>query len=206
LPDVAAGSTRDLANARHGRKPDGAALAKFYDHLDDKLIAFIKEQPLFFIASAAPEGRVNLSPKGLHAFRVISPLRCAYLDITGSGNETAAHARAGGRATIMFCSFSRNPLVLRLYGRTSAGAPGSALWAELSDQFELFPGARQIVALEIDSVQTACGFGVPEMTLEKHRPTLTKYWEAKGESATAEYREHKNKVSIDGLPTGWGEG
>jgi Pyridoxamine 5'-phosphate oxidase len=181
-------------------------LSKFHEKLDDKLIAFIERQPLFFIASAAPEGRVNLSPKGLDAFRVIAPLRCAYLDITGSGNETAAHAKAGGRATIMFCSFARNPLVLRLFGHTRIGPPGSALWAELSGLFETLPGARQIIALEIDSVQTACGFGVPEMTLKKHRPTLTDYWDKKGEAATAEYRRKKNKVSIDGLPTGWGEG
>jgi Pyridoxamine 5'-phosphate oxidase len=180
-------------------------VSKFYKKLDDKLIAFIEKQPLFFIASAAPEGRVNLSPKGLDAFRVIAPLRCAYLDITGSGNETAAHAKAGGRATIMFCSFARNPLVLRLYGRTRIGPPGSALWEELSGLFETLPGARQIIALEIDSVQTACGFGVPEMTLKANRPTLTKYWDNKGEAATAEYRRKKNKVSIDGLPTGYGE-
>ena len=181
-------------------------MSKFHEKLDDKLIAFIERQPLFFIASAAPEGRVNLSPKGLDAFRVISPLRCAYLDITGSGNETAAHAKGGGRATIMFCSFSRNPLVLRLFGRTSIGQPGSAPWTELSGLFEMYPGARQIVSLEIDSVQTACGFGVPEMALKADRAALTKYWDNKGEAATAEYRNRKNKVSIDGLPTGWGEG
>ena len=181
-------------------------MSKFYKKLDDKLIAFIEKQPMFFIASAAAGGRVNLSPKGLDAFRVIGPLRCAYLDITGSGNETAAHARADGRATIMFCSFSRNPLVLRLYGHTRIGPPGSALWEELSGLFETLPGARQIIALDIDSVQTACGFGVPEMTLKKSRSTLTDYWDNKGEAATAEYRRTKNKVSIDGLPTGWGEG
>ena len=180
-------------------------MSQFYECLNDKLTAFIAEQPLFFIASAAPGSRVNLSPKGLDAFRVLSPKRCAYLDITGSGNETAAHARAGGRATIMFCSFTRNPLVLRLYGRASAGAPGSAIWAELSGLFEISAGARQIVAFDIESVQTACGFAVPEMELKRHRPTLTKHWQAKGEEATAKYREKKNKVSIDGLPTGWGE-
>ena len=180
-------------------------MADFYECLNDKLTAFIAEQPMFFIASAAPGARVNLSPKGLDAFRVIGPLRCAYLDITGSGNETAAHAKAGGRATIMFCSFSRNPLVLRLYGRASAGAPGSALWAKLSELFDITAGARQILAFDIDSVQTACGFGVPEMTLKRHRPTLTKHWAAKGEEGAARYREKKNRVSIDGLPTGWGE-
>jgi len=107
-------------------------MAEFFPALTPKLVAFIEAQPMFFIASAAAEGRINLSPKGLDTFRVVSPGLCVYLDITGSGNETAAHARAGGRATIMFCSFSRNPLVLRLFGRTRTGAPGSALWDEFS--------------------------------------------------------------------------
>ena len=180
-------------------------MAKFYEALDDKLIAFIEAQPLFFIASAVETGRVNLSPKGLDTFRVLSANRVAYLDMTGSGNETAAHTLAGGRATIMFCSFTRNPLVLRLFGRLSTGAPGSALWSELSGRFDPLPGARQIVAMQIDSCQTACGFGVPLMNLEKPRSTLPDYWVAKGEEGTAEYRMKKNRVSIDGLPTGWGE-
>ena len=181
-------------------------MAEFFEALTDKLIAFIEAQPMFFIASAAREGRVNISPKGLDTFRVIGPNLVAYLDMTGSGNETAAHGRAGGRATIMFCSFTRNPLVLRLYGRTRNGAPGSALWREYEDRFEVLPGARQIVALDIESCHTACGFGVPLMTLERKRSTLTDYWVSKGEAETARYREENNKVSIDGLPTGWGEG
>ena len=180
-------------------------MAKFFEALDDKLIAFIEAQPMFFIASALHEGRVNLSPKGLDAFRVLGRNLCAYLDITGSGNETAAHALGGGRATIMFCSFTRNPLVLRLYGRTRVGAPGSALWRQYAERFDDLPGARQIVAFDIESCQTACGFGVPLMKLERTRTTLTDHWAAKGEAATAEYRNKKNMVSIDGLPTGWGE-
>jgi hypothetical protein len=122
------------------------------------------------------------------------------------GQRDGGPREGGERATIIFCSFSRNPLVLRLFGRTRIGQPGSALWGELSGLFEMYPGARQIVLLDIDSAQTACGFGVPEMNLKKPRSTLTKYWDNKGEAATAEYRERKNKVSIDGLPTGWGEG
>jgi len=178
-------------------------MAKFYPELDDKLIAFIEAQPMFFIASACVEGRVNLSPKGLDTLRVLGPLRVAYLDMTGSGNETAAHARVGGRATLMFCSFARNPLVLRLFGRLSVGGPGGALWNELCDRFPALPGQRQIVAMDVDSVQTACGFGVPLMTLEAPRSTLTDYWADKDEAWLEDYRRRKNAVSIDGLP-GWG--
>ncbi len=178
-------------------------MSKFFPALDDKLTAFIGKQHVFFIASAADDARVNLSPKGLDAFRVINPSLVAYLDITGSGNETAAHAKAGGRATIMFCSFSRNPLVLRLYGRTRTGARGSALWDEHIARFPDLAGARQIIALDIAAAQTACGFGVPEMTLRRERSTMTDYWENKGEQGAADYRAKKNLISIDGLPTGW---
>jgi len=180
-------------------------MAKFFEALDDKLIAFIQAQPMFFIASAAADGRVNLSPKGLDTFKALSPLMCAYLDITGSGNETAAHSKAGGRATIMFCSFTRNPLVLRLYGRTRVGRRGGALWNELIGHFDPVPGARQVIALDIESVQTACGFGVPLMSLDKARTTLSDHWTAKGEKETQDYQNRKNRVSIDGLPTGWNE-
>ena len=176
-------------------------MAAFFDSLDEKLIAFIEAQPLFFVASAVAEGRVNLSPKGLDTFRVLGPNLVAYLDITGSGNETAAHAKAGGRATMMFCSFSRNPLVLRLFGKTRVGQLGSALWNEYIGRFDALPGARQIVVMDVESCQTACGFGVPMMTLEKPRATLTDHWAAKGEAETEAYRRKRNKVSIDGLPS-----
>jgi len=181
-------------------------MAEFFEALNDKLIAFIEAQPIFFIASAAREGRVNLSPKGLDTFRVLGPNLVAYLDLTGSGNETAAHAFNEGRATIMFCSFTRNPLVLRLYGRARTGALGSALWRQYAKRFEILPGSRQIVALDIASCHTACGFGGPLMSFERPRSTLTDLWVARGEAETARYRDDNNKVSIDGLPTGWGEG
>jgi len=180
-------------------------MAQFLEALDDKLIAFIERQPMFFIASAAAEGRINLSPKGLDTFRVLSPKRCAYLDITGSGNETAAHSRADGRVTVMFCSFTRNPLILRLYGRAQAGGPGGELWRELHDRFHLYPGARQIISITIDSAQTSCGFGVPEMNLKRERPTMSAYWVKAGEAGAARYRDENNRVSIDGLPTGFGQ-
>ena len=114
-------------------------MAKFYEALDEKLIAFIEAQPMFFIATAAPEGRVNLSPKGLDTLKVLSPRRVAYLDLTGSGNETAAHARVDGRATLMFCSFTRNPLILRLYGRVKTGAREARCGASLPNASQRCP-------------------------------------------------------------------
>ena len=194
-------SSKSAAGEQTGSATRGMGMASFFDALDEKLIAFIEAQPLFFVASAVAEGRVNLSPKGLDTFRVLGPNLVAYLDITGSGNETAAHAQAGGRVTMMFCSFSRNPLVLRLYGKTRVGPLGSELWREYSGRFEPLPGARQVVVMDVESCQTACGFGVPMMSLEKPRSTLTDVWAQRGEEATEEYRRKRNKVSIDGLPS-----
>jgi len=180
-------------------------MAKFHQALDDKLVAFIEAQPMFFIASATAEGRVNVSPKGLDTFRVLGPRLCAFLDLTGSGAETAAHALAGGRATLMFCSFGRDPLILRLFGRARCGRPGGALWREHAGRFDALPGTRQIVVFDVDSVQTACGFGVPRMTFEAQRSTLSDTWAAMGEDGVADYQRRENRVSIDGLPTGLGE-
>ena len=108
-------------------------MADFYDYLSDKLIAFIAAQPMFFVATAAPGARVNLSPKGMDTFRVLDPARCAYLDITGSGNETAAHIKADGRITIMFNSFTQQPLIVRLYGSRVA------LSARLAEAVSVLP-------------------------------------------------------------------
>jgi hypothetical protein len=178
-------------------------VAEFYDKIDEKRAEFIADQPMFFVATAPLEGRVNLSPKGMDSFRVLTPNRVAYLDMTGSGNETAAHLRQNRRITFMFCSFSRNPLILRLYGHGRTVLPNDAEWPALRGAFPTYPGIRQIIRAEIVQVQTSCGFGVPQMTLECARPTLSAYWEKQGEAETSAYRLEKNMVSIDGLPTGY---
>ena len=166
---------------------------------------FIARQPVFFVASAAADGRVNLSPKGLDPLRVIDARTVCYLDRTGSGAEVAAHLRADGRLTIMLCAFSGPPLILRLYGRGKSLPRGQAAYATLLA--EAFggaepPGARQIVRLDIDLVQTSCGFGVPLMDLVGERPSLDRWAEAQGEEGLSEYRRAKNALSLDGLPTG----
>ncbi|RMF11706.1 MAG: pyridoxamine 5'-phosphate oxidase family protein [Alphaproteobacteria bacterium] len=174
-------------------------MAEFYDEIPDKLAVFIEQQPIFFVATAAAGGRINLSPKGMDSFRVLGTRQVAYLDLTGSGNETAAHLQHDGRITVMFCSFSRNPLILRLYGHGTTVQAGSERWNRLAPQFPDYPGARQIIVIDVVSVQTSCGYGVPEMKLIRERPTLAKWAEAKGEDGLAEYRRKNNAVSIDGL-------
>jgi len=146
---------------------------------------FILKQHIFFTASAAAEGRVNLSPKDRASLRILNANSVAYLDLTGSGNETAAHLRASGRLTIMFCAFEGAPNILRLYGRGKVLARGSAAYRELlASAFgdEESPGARQMVVLEIDLVKTSCGYGVPLFDYAGERPTLLRWAETKGEA------------------------
>jgi hypothetical protein len=179
-------------------------MAKQFPRLEPAHRAFIERQRVFFVASAAPGSRVNLSPKGLDALRVLAPDRVAYLDHTGSGNETAAHLRADGRLTIMLCAFEGPPLILRLYGRGRALARGSAGYAEFLPAFggDEPLGARQIVALDVELVQTSCGYGVPLMAHRGERPNMGRWAESKGEAGLEAYRRERNARSIDGLPTG----
>ena len=177
-------------------------MARFYTELDEKLQAFISEQKIFFTATVPREGRINLSPKGLDAFRCLDSKTVAFLNLTGSGNETAAHLLENGRITFMFCSFSKNPLILRIYGRGRSVHPGDEEWETLIAHFEAVPGVRQIVVADVDSVQTSCGSGVPLYNFQGERDSLLLSAERKGEAGMAEYREANNRVSIDGLPTG----
>ena len=176
-------------------------MGKVHDAITADLQAFIEKQPVFFVATAplAPLGHVNLSPKGLDCLRVLSSNRVAYLDLTGSGNETAAHLAENGRITIMFCAFSGAPMILRLYGTGAAVLPASAEWTSLIERFPAHPGARQIITADITRVQTSCGFGVPLMEPVGQRDTLLRWAQAKGDALPG-YREKKNARSIDGLP------
>ncbi|MEB3212783.1 MAG: pyridoxamine 5'-phosphate oxidase family protein, partial [Leptolyngbyaceae bacterium] len=155
-------------------------MAKFYSHLDDTLRSFIHEQHVFFTATAPTEGRINLSPKGIDTFRCLDDQTVAYLDLTGSGNESAAHLRENGRMTIMFCSFSDRPLILRLYGQGEVIDSQHSEWQPTLAQFEAQLGQRQIIRLNIDSVQTSCGFGVPLYEFQSQRDTLIEWANKKG--------------------------
>lgn len=180
-------------------------MAKQFPSIDDRQRAFIERQHVFFVASAAEGSRVNLSPKGLDALRVLDPNTVVYLDRTGSGNETAAHLLADGRLTIMFCAFDGPPLILRLYGKGRVLPRGGAEYAALlAAQFggEEPVGARQVVMLAVDLVQTSCGFGVPHYDYAGERPSLVNWAAQKGEGELVAYRHEKNERSMDGLPTG----
>jgi Pyridoxamine 5'-phosphate oxidase len=175
-------------------------MADFTDALTEKQIAMIAAQPVFFVATAAADGRINLSPKGYDAFRVLSPTRVAYLDLGGSGNETHAHLAADGRITVMFCNFQQPALILRIYGKGRAVLPQDAEWDALAAHFTMLPGTRQIFDIAVESVQGSCGWGVPFMTLAGERDTLKK---AHRQSDPAQWaaKVAKRTRSIDGLPT-----
>lgn len=175
-------------------------MAKFYTQLDEQLCEFIAEQKLFFTATAPIEGRINLSPKGIDSFRCLDFNRVGYLDLTGSGNETAAHLHQNGRMTIMFCSFTDKPLILRLYGKGEVVLPDTEQWDSLIDKFIDLPGKRQLILLQVESVQTSCGYGVPIYELQQERTLLTDWAVKKGADGVRAYQLQKNLVSIDGLP------
>ncbi|MBN8845666.1 MAG: pyridoxamine 5'-phosphate oxidase family protein [Sphingomonadales bacterium] len=176
-------------------------MAEFTDTLTDKHIAFIEKQPVYFTATAAEGARINLSPKGYaDSFRVLSETQVAYLDLGGSGNETHAHLAADGRITIMFCAFDRTALILRIYGRGRAILPQDAEWDAFAANFTLLPGTRQIFAIDVESVQTSCGWGVPMMELQHERDTLQKYHRQSDPELWVEKLRGRTK-SIDGLPT-----
>ncbi|MFW5824970.1 MAG: pyridoxamine 5'-phosphate oxidase family protein [Marinobacter sp.] len=181
-------------------------MAKQFESLLTEHRDFIGAQHLFFVGSAGAEGFVNVSPKGLDSLRVLGPNRLVWLNLTGSGNETAAHVLENGRMTVMFCSFDRQPLILRVYGRADVVHPWDNGWAELVGEFPEHPGARQIFDLDIELVQTSCGFAVPYYAFQGERETLTSWAGKKGADAVKDYWLRENRVSLDGKPTGMGEG
>lgn len=180
-------------------------MAKVLPSIDQSVRDFVARQHIFFTASAAPGARVNISPRETKAFAILDDSTVAYLDRTGSGAETAAHLKAGGPLTIMFCAFDGPPNILRFYGRGEALRHGTSGYRQiLASAFGgVEPlGARQIVRLAVDRVQTSCGYGVPLFAYRSERPSIENWAQSKGEDGLEAYRREHNCVSIDGLPTG----
>ena len=180
-------------------------MAKQFPRIEESHRAFIEQQKIFFNASAAAAGHVNVSPRDRKSLRVLDDHTVVYLDLTGSGNESAAHLRSNGRLTLMFCSFEGAPLILRLYGTGRVIRRGSDEYAALRlahyDSTEP-PGARQMIALDVELVQTSCGYNVPLFDYKAERDTLIRWAEAKGPEGLETYWREKNQQTIDGFPTG----
>jgi hypothetical protein len=176
-------------------------MGKVYEQLDEALVGFIGRQHVFFVGTApdSPDGRLNVSPKGLDTFRILGLKSVAYLDLTGSGIETVAHLRQNGRITIMFCAFEGRPLILRLYGRGRVVEPGDPEWESLIARFPEYPGARSVVVVDVERIADSCGFAVPLYEYRGERSQLIDYARNKGPEGMERYKAQKNRASIDGL-------
>jgi hypothetical protein len=170
--------------------------------IDEAARTFIASQHVFFVASAplSPQGHVNVSPKGLDSFRVLAPDRVAYLDLTGSGIETAAHVRENGRIVLMFCAFEKQPRILRIHGRGRVIENTEQEYPGLLGQFSPLEGARAIIVIEDLRVSESCGFGVPLLSYVEDRSQLQAWTHKKGPEGMTQYRTEKNGTSLDGLP------
>ena len=175
-------------------------MAKFFQELNAELQTFIAQQKIFFVATAMAEGRINLSPKGMDSFRIWDPQTVGFLNVTGSGNETAAHLAHQDRITLMFCSFEEKPLILRLYGHGQEIRPSDPDWATHLAQFPDLVGKRQIIRIKIDRIQTSCGYAVPFFDYQGEREQLLHWAEKKGEEGIRAYQRANNHTSIDGVP------
>lgn len=176
-------------------------MSKQLESLTPELISFIENQHIFFVGTAAEEGRVNVSPKGSDTFRIIDKNKALWLNLTGSGNETAAHIIKQNRITIMFCAFEGKPLILRLYGKAKIYHTYDAEFKKHIKLFPETPGSRQIFEVEIDLVQTSCGYSIPFMDYKEERTTLNNWAKKQGEENIQKYWANKNTESIDGFKT-----
>jgi len=177
-------------------------MGKQFDSLSEDHIRTIDAQHMFFCATAAPDGLVNLSPKGMDSLRVLGSNRIIWLNMTGSGNETAAHLKEHPRMTLMWCSFTKRPVILRTYGTAKCVHRDALDWEALIQHFGDRPEARQIYDLSIDIVQTSCGYAVPFFDYVGERGTLEKWASDKGEDGIRTYWDTRNRESLDGKPTG----
>ncbi len=177
-------------------------MARKLTSITKKLQEFIEAQKIFFVATATKDSKINLSPKGMDSFRILDENRVLWLNVTGSGNETAAHLLENNRITIMFCAFEGNPMILRLYGTAKAYHPRDKEYQEFIDIFPSHVGARQIIDIQVEMVQTSCGMAVPYYEYKEERNQLIGWANDKGEEGIKAYWEEKNKVSLDGKETG----
>ncbi len=176
-------------------------MAERFNKLNKKHIDFIEKQHLYFIGTAGAEGTVNVSPKGMDTLRVVAPNTVIWLNHTGSGNETSVHVQENGRMTIMFCSFEKQPLILRLYGKAKVVHPRDNEWEQLSKIFDDYVGVRQYLEMNVNLVQTSCGFGVPFYEYIGERETLLKWADNRGRDGIEDYWKEKNQISLDGKQT-----
>ena len=177
-------------------------MGKVHSEIDEKLAKWIQSQHVFFVATAplAPEGNLNLSPKGLDSLRILGPRTVAYLDLIGSGVETIAHLRENGRIILTFCAFQGPPSILRLHGIGRVIEPNASEFPQLAAQFPSYETTRAIIVVDVTRISNSCGFGVPLLKYEGERDQHFLWAKKKGPDGLKMYKEEKNRRSIDGLP------
>lgn len=176
-------------------------MGKIYKTIDHRLAEWMQSQKMFFVSTAplSEEGHINLSPKGLDTFRILSETEVAYLDLVGSGVETIAHLKENGRITLMFCAFEGAPKIVRLQGTGTVVESADPAFASLRKLFPPLQGVRAVIKIKVTRISDSCGFGVPLYAYQGDRETLTQWAEKKGENALKAYQIEKNARSIDGL-------
>jgi hypothetical protein len=184
-----------------GHWNEGRNMGKVYEEITPTLAEWIGEQQMFFVATAplAGDGLINCSPKGIDTLRILGPKEVAYLDLTGSGIETAAHLRENGRIVLMFCAFTGPPKIVRLHGVGEALTSETAGFRELRPLFPDVRGARAIVRVRLNRIGDSCGHAVPRYEFLEQRDTLLHWADGKSDAELAEYRQRKNARSLDGL-------
>jgi hypothetical protein len=58
---------------------------------------------------------------------------------------------------------------------------------------------RSVIVVEVDRVADSCGYGIPLMPFEGHRPTMDQWSARKGPKGIRSYWAGHNTTSIDGL-------
>ncbi len=173
-----------------------------FEKIEDWHQTFIEEQKMFFAATAAPEGRINMAPKDADSLRVMGPNRIVWVNLTGAENETGAHLAESPRMTLMWCSFDQKPMILRAYGKATLIHPRDEAWSDLIELFPARHGSRQVIDLAVDFVLKSCGFGVPLYDFVAHRDTLRRWEDKKDDDGVRQHWADYNQFSIDGKPTG----
>lgn len=176
-------------------------MANFFDELNEDMKKFINSQKMFFVATAPKEGKINLSPKGLESLKIVSNNKILWLNYFGSGNETAAHLLEDNRMTLMFCAYEGEPLIIRVYAKVNVIQEKDEQWNSYIKEFSQTNGARQVFELEIESVNSSCGWGVPLYEYKGQREKLTTYYDNSTKEEHLNYMKKNNQVSFDGKET-----
>jgi hypothetical protein len=176
-------------------------MAAKFDSINSALKKFIEKQKMFFTGSAGAEGTVNVSPKGMDTLKIVDENTIVWLNHTGSGNETSAHVQENGRMTLMFNSFDKKPLILKVFGTATVIHEKDERYEEMVAHFEEMVGVRQFFELKVELAITSCGYGVPLYEYKGERDLMQKWAEKKGRDGIKEYWAQNNAITIDGVKT-----